>query len=221
MSKILIIAPHPDDETLGCGGTLYRHNANSDEIYWIIVTGISLENGWSIDAVNKRDSEINAITVKFGFKEVFNFRLPTTRIDTLPHSGLVGKIKDVLKKVEPEIIYMPFAQDIHTDHQIVAKAMQSNLKWFRHPYIKKALMYETLSETEYNFIEQRNFHPNVFINISEFIDDKIETIKIYESEIGKSPFPRSEIIIRSLAAYRGSQSGYDAAEAFELVYERK
>ena len=82
-------------------------------------------------------------------------------------------------------------------------------------------MYETLSETEFDFVSARNFRPNIFSNISEYLDEKIEIMKIYESEMGNSPFPRSEETIRSLAVYRGSQGGFRAAEAFELVYERK
>jgi LmbE family N-acetylglucosaminyl deacetylase len=82
-------------------------------------------------------------------------------------------------------------------------------------------MYETPSETEFNFIEKNVFKPNVFVNISDHLDGKIEAMQIYESEMGEFPFPRSEKNVRSLAALRGSQSGYQSAEAFELVYERK
>ena len=82
-------------------------------------------------------------------------------------------------------------------------------------------MYETPSETEFNFVENRIFSPNVFVNISQYIDNKIETMKIYDGEMGDFPFPRSEKAIRSLATLRGSQSGFESAEAFELVYERK
>jgi len=220
MSKILVIAPHPDDETLGCGGTLLRHKQEGDELYWAIVTGISVETGWPEVAVKKRDAEINAVAKKYGFSDVFNFHFPATKIDTLPISDLIGEISNVYKKVEPGIIYMPFAYDVHTDHQIIAKALQSTLKWFRYPHIQKVMMYETLSETEFNFLDKRNFNPNVFINISDYLDNKIETMQLYESEIDDFPFPRSEKNIRSLSAFRGSQSGYEAAEAFELVYER-
>ena len=122
---------------------------------------------------------------------------------------------------EPDIVYMPFAYDVHTDHQIIAKALQSTLKWFRYPHIKKVYMYETPSETEFNFVENRVFRPNVFVNISLYIDDKIEVMKNYASEMGEFPFPRSEKTLRALAILRGSQSGFDSAEAFELVYERK
>jgi len=219
--KILVIAPHPDDETLGCGGTLYKHKAEGDEIYWLIVTGISEDTGWANDAITKRDNEINAVSKKYGFSDVFNLLLPTTKIDTLPLSDLIGKITDVYKNIKPDVIYMPFAYDVHTDHQIIAKALQSTFKWFRYPHIKKVYMYETPSETEFNFAEKRVFRPNVFINISQYLENKIETMKIYDGEIGDFPFPRSEKAIQSWATLRGSQSGFDSAEAFELVYERE
>ena len=218
--KILAIAPHPDDETLGCGGTLYKHKAEGDEIYWLIVTGISEDTGWANDAVIKRDNEMNAVSKKYGFSDVFNLRLPTTKIDTLPLSDLIEKITDVYKNIKPDVIYIPFSYDVHTDHQIIAKALQSTFKWFRYPHIKNIYMYETPSETEFNFVENRVFRPNVFINISQYLENKIETMKIYASEFGEHPFPRSEKALRALATLRGAQSGYEAAEAFELVYER-
>ena len=221
MSKILVIAPHPDDETLGCGGTLLRHKADGDEIYWLIVTGISEDAGWSNDTVEKRDNEIDAVAEKYGFSDVFNLRLPTTKMDTLPVSDLIGEISNVYKKVEPDIIYMPFPYDVHTDHQIIAKALQSTLKWFRYPHIKKVYMYETPSETEFNFVENRLFRPNVFVNISLYLDDKIEVMKTYAGEMGEFPFPRSEKAMRALTTLRGSQSGFESAEAFELFFERK
>jgi len=219
--KILVIAPHPDDETLGCGGTLFRHKHEGDELYWAIFTGMSVEAGWGKIDIKKRNNEIDAVAEKYDFKDVFNFQLPTTKIDTIPLIDLIEKITEVYKKVEPEIIYIPFVCDVHTDHQIISKALQSTFKWFRHPHIKKVLMYETLSETEFNFVENRLFHPNVFVNISKYIDKKIEVMKIYAGEMGEFPFPRSEKTLRALAILRGSQSGFDSAEAFELIYERK
>ena len=80
-------------------------------------------------------------------------------------------------------------------------------------------MYETLSETEFNFVEQRKFNPNYFLNITNYLDKKIEIMKIYKSEYGIHPFPRSEKAIKSLAYLRGSQSGFEAAEAYNLIFE--
>ena len=218
---VLVVSPHPDDETLGCGGSLLRHSHEGDDIYWLNITSISERYGWKQDDVEKRKNQISKINEKYAFKEFYNLDFPTTKVDSIPINEIIQKISNVHEKVKAEIVYMPYIYDVHTDHQIVAKAMQSTLKWFRYSHIKKVLMYETLSETEFNFIEQRKFNPNTFIDISKFLDKKIELMKIYSSEIGEHPFPRSENIIRSLASLRGSQSGYLAAEAFELVYQRK
>lgn len=221
MSKVICIAPHPDDETLGCGGTLLKHKDNGDDIYWLIVTGINQDDGWKQSDIKKRDIEIDAVEEEYGFTNVFNLRLPTTKIDIIPLSDLIIQISNVYKKVEPDIIYMPFGHDVHTDHQIIVKVLQSTLKWFRYPHIKNVYMYETISETEFNFVENRVFKPNVFVDVSEYLNKKIEIMEIYKGEMKKFPFPRSEKSIRALAALRGSQSGSNAAEAFELVFEKR
>ena len=117
------------------------------------------------------------------------------------------------------IIYIPFVGDPHSDHTITANAFNSCIKPFRHPFIKKVLMYETLSETNTNFINQRKFNPNVFIDISKYQTKKISAMQIYKSEIGKHPFPRSIESLKSLSVLRGSQVNLKFAEAFELIYE--
>ena len=147
--------------------------------------------------------------------------MPSIMLDTLSMSQIIEKISFVYKEIEPEIIYIPFSHDVHTDHQIISKAFQSTSKWFRSPYVNKILMYETLSETEFNFIEKRRFSPNIFIDISKYLDKKIEIMNMYKSEVSNFPFPRSEKSIRALAALRGSQCGFEAAESFELVFEKK
>ena len=201
--KVLVVSPHPDDETLGCGGTLLRHSYEGDRIYWLNITSISERYGWKQDDVEKRKNQILKIKEKYAFKESYNLDFPTTKVDSIPINEIIQKISNVLEKVKAEIVYMPYIYDVHTDHQIIAKAMQSTLKWFRYSHIKKVFMYETLSETDFNFIEQRKFNPNTYIDISKFLNKKIELMKIYSSEIGEHPFPRSENAIRSLASLRG------------------
>ena len=137
MNKVLVIAPHPDDETLGCGGTLLRHSTEGDEIYWLIVTGIDEAHGWSAEQVRVRDEEIKKVSAAYGFCQTCNLTIPTTRLDTIPMVDLIEKIGSFIKSIEPEIIYMPYAYDVHTDHQVIAKALQSTFKWFRYPHIKK------------------------------------------------------------------------------------
>jgi len=219
LSRVLVIAPHPDDETLGCGGTLLKHREQGDVISWLIATSINEKSGWDIEVVNKRNQEIDLVANKYGFISKHQFDIDSTQLDIVPKGQLIAQLSSINNKVNPEIIYIPFYNDVHTDHQVLVKAIQSNLKWFRYPHIKKVLMYETPSETEFNFIE-KGFNPNVFVDVSKYIDKKIEIMRLYESEMGEFPFPRSEETIRALATFRGSQSGFQAAEAFQLVFER-
>ena len=106
-------------------------------------------------------------------------------------SELITKISSVINKVKPDTIYLPFKGDVHSDHKYIFDAAYSCTKTFRYPFIKKIYMMETLSETEFSLsTKEDSFVPNVFVDISEFMDKKIELMNIYESEIGKHPFPR-------------------------------
>jgi LmbE family N-acetylglucosaminyl deacetylase len=220
MNKILVIAVHPDDETLGCGGTLLKHKANGDEIHWLIATDIKESEGYGISTIKKRNKEITKIEDLYGFTSVNKLDLSTTKVDTYSVSVLVSKISSVIDRIKPDIIYLPFKGDVHSDHKYIFDAAYSCTKIFRHPFIKKLYMMETLSETEFSLsTKEDSFVPNVFVDISEFMDKKIELMNIYESEIGKHPFPRSERNMRALATYRGAASGCDYAESFMLLKE--
>ena len=220
MRTILVIAPHPDDETLGCGGTLLRHNQENDEIHWLIITAISQSDGWAKDMVDQRAVEIDKVAKAYGFEQIHQLFLPAIRLDLVPIAEIVEKIGRVIDKVQPEIMYTPFSHDVHTDHKMTATAASSCTKWFRYPSIRRVLAYETISETDSNMYNDHAFKPNVFIDISPYIDRKIEIMKIFISEFGEHPFPRSESSIRALALLRGSQCGYGAAEAFKLLIEK-
>ncbi len=216
--NVLAISPHPDDETLGCGGSLLYHKNKGDNIYWLNITNITKTKGWSKKFVEKRQEEMIEVEKEYRFNDVYDLELPSTELDIIPIAKLVDNISKIYKIVKPEIIFAPFIHDVHTDHQVVSQALFSTFKWFRYPHIKKVFMYETLSETDFNFTS--SFRPNTFIDITKFIDNKIKIMNIYESEIKKFPFPRSEKSIRALASLRGSQCGYDSAEAFQLLYQR-
>lgn len=216
---VLVIAPHPDDETLGCGGSILKHTANGDEVHWLIVTSMLAEHGWSSEEINGRNLEISKVASSYNFKKVHSLSLPASKLDQINFSEIVKNVSAILNNVKPNLLYMPFAYDVHTDHQIIARAVQSSIKPFRCPFLNRVLVYETLSETGQNQIEDFTFTPNVFINIDHYIDQKLEIMKIYKAEIGIHPFPRSEKAIRALSALRGSQSNNNNAEAFRLTYE--
>ncbi len=220
MSKVLVVAVHPDDETLGCGGTLFKHKDVGDEIYWLIVTSANETLGYSKDFIENRNEQIKKVASIYGFTEIIKLDIPTTKVDLQPFGELINNFSEIIHRIQPEIIYVPYYGDAHSDHQVIFKVLTSCFKSFRYPSIKKILMMETLSETENAFpIESRIFKPNYYVNITGFINDKIKAMKIYESEIMKSPFPRSEKVIRALSTYRGSFIAENYAEAFMIVKE--
>jgi N-acetylglucosamine malate deacetylase 1 len=216
MNKVLIIAVHPDDETLGCGGTMLKHKANGDEIHWLICTDIDKNN----DYYDTRQDEIKKVSNLYSFDTVNNLKLKTMQVDEYSMSELIGKISKVINDVKPNIIYLPFKGDVHSDHRKIFEAAYSCTKSFRYPFIKKIYMIETLSETEFApSTKEDSFIPNIFVNISEYMDKKIEIMKVFESEIAEHPFPRSERNLKALATLRGATAGCEYAESFMLLKE--
>jgi len=218
--KILAISPHPDDETLGCGGTILKHKDIGDKIYWLIITNIDVKNGWGKNTVEKRQKEIETVAEMYDFKKTFKLDYPTAKLDTIPIQEIIKSISKVIFEIKPEIIYLPNRSDVHTDHQITFKAAYSCTKNFRYPFIKKILMYETLSETEFApALPDNTFVPNVFVDITNYFEKKLEIFKVYKSEVMEEPLPRSLEIIEALAKYSGSRIGKKYAEAFVLLKE--
>jgi len=215
MNKVLVVAVHPDDETLGCGGTLFKHKDSGDEIHWMIATGVE-----ELEGVSQRNIEIDKVVELYDFDSVHRLKLLTTKVDEYSMSELIARISLVVKKVKPNIIYLPFKNDIHSDHKYIFDAAYSCTKSFRYPFIKKIYMMETLSETEFSLSSKEySFIPNVFVDISDYINEKIEAMKMYEGEMGSHPFPRSERNIKALATYRGATAGCEYAESFVLIKE--
>lgn len=218
--KTLVIAPHPDDELLGCGGTLLRRKAEGAEIAWLIVTAITQEGGWTAERIASREQEIAQVAERLGVARLYNLKLPTTRLDGLEIGEIIGRFSEVFKDFEPEEVFLPSRSDVHTDHKVVFDAGTSCCKWFRYPSVRRVLAYETLSETDFGLDPASSFLPNVFIDISAQLETKLELLTLYRSELGEFPFPRSLEAVTALARVRGAASGYQAAEAFQLLRER-
>jgi N-acetylglucosamine malate deacetylase 1 len=217
--RVLVVAPHPDDETLACGGTLLRLHSEGAELAWLIVTSVS--EGWTHDRMLRRETEIEEVAKQIGFRDVFNLRLPAARLDTLPIGDLIDRFAGVFKTFSPTQLLLPSRSDAHTDHRVVFDAAAACTKWFRYPSVRRVLAYETMSETGFGIDAEPGFHPNFFVDISGFLERKLEIMSIYGSEMGEFPFPRSAEAIRALATLRGAVSGSEAAEAFQLLRERQ
>ena len=218
--RTIVIAPHPDDETLGVGGTLLRKKAEGNSIGWLIVTSISTENGWNEEIVNRRKNEIHQVAKMYDFDKVYHLNFNPSLLDKLPLSTLIAAVSDVFQKFEPEEVFVPHPSDAHSDHRIIFDAAVACTKWFRYPSVKRILAYETLSETESSLRAGEGFRPNVYMDIENYLSRKLQLMDIYTSELEEFPFPRSHEAINALAAFRGASSGFKAAEAFELLRER-
>lgn len=220
MKNVLCIAVHPDDETLGCGGTLLKHAKAGDSINWLIITAMSEKTGFSKKQMNERDLQIKKVKNIYNFQKTMNLKFPPAGLDQISTGSLVQAISKAINKITPEVIYCPFRGDVHSDHRIVFNAVMSATKTFRAPFIKKIMMMETLSETDFALAAPDQFFiPNIFVDISETITQKIDIFKIYESEVAPHPFPRSIETIKSLATLRGAASNFNYAESFMLVKE--
>ena len=218
MKKIIIISAHPDDEVLGAGGAILKHKAAGDEIYWIIVTNVSEAEGFSRERVNSRKEEIEKVEKMLGVKKTFVLDYPTMSLSSSSLIEMVPKISKVFLEVEPETIYCLNRSDAHSDHRITFDAVMACTKSFRYPFIKKVLLYECISETEFApALHEKVFIPNYFVDISDYMERKLEIMRVYESELGEHPFPRSEKNIDALAVYRGASCGVKYAEAFQLI----
>lgn len=216
--NVLFISVHPDDETLGCGGTILKHVEQGDCVYWLIITAPVKALGYSIDFIKERERQIELVSQSYQFNVTYKLDFPTTKLHTVDLVDLITSIGSVILKVEPCVVYTVNRSDVHTDHQVVARAVMSSTKSFRYPFIKRVLMYECLSETEIMPpLPENIFIPNVYSDISNFLERKIEIMKIYNSELQEPPLPRSLDAIKALARFRGASVGVTYAEAFMLL----
>lgn len=218
--KTIVIAPHPDDETLGTGGTLLRRKSEGAQLAWLLITTMRSSSDYSPVEMNFRDEEIKKIKKFYNFDRVYEFGIPAAQVDQIRTFDLVKKIGDVFMDFEPNEIFIPHTSDSHSDHRIVSQAALSCVKWFRYPFVCRVLAYETLSETDFGLVQPK-YSPNLYIDIGSFLEKKLDAMRIYKSELQKFPFPRSIETIRSLAMLRGSAAGYAAAESFELLMQRE
>jgi LmbE family N-acetylglucosaminyl deacetylase len=215
----MVVAPHPDDETLGCGGTLLRHISRGDSVHWLIVSEMD-PACFSAERIDRRSREITQVASAYGFASTNCLRFPASRLDEVPCNEMVASISAVVNQLKPEIIYLPFPGDAHTDHHAVYLASVVATKWFRYPFVRRVLACEILSETDFGLApDGLAFRPNSYVNISAWLDEKIAIMRLFEGEIGEHPFPRSDVAIRALASLRGAQSGFVAAEAFMVLKE--
>lgn len=218
MKNVIVISAHPDDEILGAGGTLLKHKSKGDNLAWVIVTSMTEKQGFSKFKIAEREKEIKKVSQMVGFSKVYRLNYPVVNLNSDSMNEMVPKISSIFLEFVPEIIYVMNRSDSHSDHRYTFNSVLSCTKSFRYPFIKKILMYECISETEFApQLHEKVFIPNYFVDISNFFKQKLKIMQVYESELGEHPFPRSERNIEALATFRGASVGVEYAESFQII----
>jgi len=219
--KVLIVAAHPDDEVLGCGGTIARLVKERHEAYTLIL-GEGITSRDRSRNREKREKEINRLKEQIykanellGVKEVFTFDFPDNRFDSVDFLDIVKAIEEVKNKLKPEIVFTHSKSDLNIDHQITHKAVITATRPMQNESVKEIYAFEVLSSTEWNY--PLSFSPNVYFDIGDTLERKLKAMTEYKSELREYPHPRSLKGIEIKARQRGMEVGFYYAEAFECI----
>lgn len=215
--NVLIMAPHADDEILGAGGTISKFIHDGHDVYVCIVT-CGHPSMYSKDILEKLRFEVKGAHRYLGVKETLFLELPAVLLSEIPKYEINKKINDVINMIKPKVVFIPHFGDIHMDHFIVAQSTMVAVRPIRENTVIEVYSYETLSETEWNTPHLSNsFVPNTFVDISDYLNKKVEAMNYFNTQLIEFPHPRSIQAIESLARVRGSTIGVNAAEAFCLI----
>ncbi len=216
--RMLVVAPHPDDEVLGLGGAIHRFAAEGHPITVAIAT-----KGWtplfSSEQVERVRAEARAANDVLGTKDLRMLDLPVTRLAEMPEAELNETFETLIQGVQPEGVFLPFPGDRHEDHRQIFDACMVALRpQPARQALRLVLCYETVSETHWSVpAMEPAFTPQHYIDVSDHLDAKCEAMRCYRSQLQEAPSARSMEAIRSLAVWRGSTVGLHAAEAFMVV----
>lgn len=219
--KVLVFAPHADDEVLGVGGTIAKRAAAGDEVYVCVVTrgAAPLYSEERTKEVQRECREADSV---LGVRETFFLNFPAVMLETVPRYELNGKIAEVVQRVQPDEVYLPHRGDMQLDHKMIVDACMVALRPKYKHVIRRIYAYETLSETGWDIPNTVNeFIPTVYEDISDTLSRKLEAMQIFAVQIGPFPEARSIGALEALARYRGATVHCMAAEAFSLIREIK
>lgn len=217
---ILVVAPHPDDEVLGTGGTIARLAREDRDVYVAIVTYADDVSLFDRDLVEEGRREALRAHEALGVrKTIFLEGLSAAKLDTVPHSKLNAVLGELFADVDPELLFVPFPGDLHKDHRLVFESTLVATRPNKVQNLRSVFAYETLSETNWNAapLVTPGFLPNTYVDIAHHLEAKLEAMSLYRTQLREFPNERSLQALRALALMRGATVGLSAAEAFVLV----
>jgi len=218
--KILVTCAHPDDESLGMGGTLLLHSKNKDKIFVLVFADGELSRGGSKSNVKKRqDQALDAFSI-LGIKKSHFLNYEDQKLDTISTVQLAQDIEKIISQWNPDTVYTHYYGDLNQDHRKVFEATTIATRPTPNSNIKDLICFETPSSTEWN-VSKNKFNPNLFTDIESVIDKKLKAISCYKKEINPSPHPRSLDAIKNRSKHWGSTVGLKYAEAFHVIRQIK
>jgi LmbE family N-acetylglucosaminyl deacetylase len=215
---VLAVGAHPDDEVLGPGGTLARHADAGDEVHLLIVTEGTTAQYDDESLIETKRREARACAETLAATDVHFGDLPDMRLDDVPHVEVNAVIESVVDEVAPDIVYTHARNEVNRDHVAVHESTVVATR--PGSGVTRVLAYETPSSTEWTGGSTPQFNPSAYVDVSGVLDRKIEAFGAYETETRSYPHPRSAEALRARAQTRGTEAGFAAAEAFEVVTER-
>jgi LmbE family N-acetylglucosaminyl deacetylase len=214
-NKILIISAHPDDEILGCGGTIIKLKRKSEVKTLFMTNGVSSRDKSSLKKIIQRRNQSKKLFNHLSLSKPTFFNFPDNKMDSVPLLQIIKKIEKYINFFRPDIILTHNENCLNIDHQKTFEAVITACRPVKNNFVKAILGFEISSSTDWN-LKKKIFSPNFFIDISKEIDKKIEALKFYKTELRKYPHSRSVKSVKSLASYRGTSCGVSYAEAFYL-----
>lgn len=213
--NILVIAPHGDDEVLGCGGTIDKYVKLGYQVDICIVSD-PYEPIWTKSYIEERNRVIENIKKVLGIHNIYRLKFKAANLHSEMHFEINSKILELINDIKPNIIFIPYEYDIHQDHKIVSQSCRVSTRPTSN-IVNKIYEYEVLSETEWGV---KPFEPNVYIKLNEEnLKKKLEAMKCYKMELYQAPHPRSLRVIEAQCIKRGSEINVNYAEAFKLMRE--
>jgi LmbE family N-acetylglucosaminyl deacetylase len=227
MNTILVIAAHPDDEVLGCGGTMARLSMEGNDVYTLILgEGITsrdkkrmrVKRGGEIAELRKQAGNANKV---LGVKKVYTFDFPDNRFDTVPLLDIIKTIEKIKEDIKPGIVFTHHQGDLNIDHQLTFKAVMTACRPTKGDSVKEIYSFEIPSSTEWSVPSSLTyFMPDYFVNINKSLEIKINALNEYETELRDFPHPRSLKAVELNAKQWGVKMGFEAAEAFKTIRVR-
>lgn len=221
--KILVVAAHPDDEILGCGATVMKHIAKGDMVHTLIMAeGLTSRDvrrnaEMRSDELSELHSTAQRVADFLGVTKLVMHSFPDNRMDGVDLLDVVKKIEMEVDEYRPDIVYTHHAGDVNIDHRVTHDAVVTACRSLPGQSVREILFFETLSSTEWQMMTaDKVFQPNVYVDITGFMNKKKQALEFYASEMREYPHPRSYRGVELLAQYRGLTIGVPCAEAFML-----